>query len=83
MKKIHQEEKILGEVLRSYRLLAKKTQEGLALEAGIDRTYISMLERGEASPTLKTLKSITKRLDVSLATLIQEFETKLQIAEDN
>lgn len=59
-----------GRVLREYRLKSKLSQEDLALEAGIDRTFVSLLERGMRQPTLKTLFRLAKVLDVSPATLV-------------
>ena len=44
-----------GTLLRNARLAAGLSQEALALEAGIDRTYVSMLERGVRVPTVATL----------------------------
>jgi transcriptional regulator with XRE-family HTH domain len=36
---------MLGDALRQRRLAAGLSQEGLANKAGIDRTYVSILER--------------------------------------
>jgi len=76
MRKNISEEKILGDVLKFHRLKANKTQESLALDAGLDRTYISMLERGEASPTFKTLLNVSKALNVHLTEIVADFESK-------
>ncbi len=47
--------KAFGIVLRSLREERDLSQEALALEADLDRTYISMLERGKRQPTLSTM----------------------------
>ena len=64
----------LGKILKTERLARNKTQEQIALEAGLDRTYISMLERGEASPTLATLEIICRALNVRLSEIILRYE---------
>lgn len=45
---------------------AKKgiTQEKLAHLAGLDRSFISMLERGKRVPSIATVQKIAKALDV-------------------
>lgn len=56
-------------IVRTIKILRtrkKITQENLSLEAGIDRTYISMLERGQRSVTINTLQKITDVLEIGL-----------------
>lgn len=67
-------ENLLGEILRRARLTAGLTQEALAHAAGIDRTYVSMLENGKASPTLETLFRLCEALGVSAAGIVSEVE---------
>lgn len=38
------------------------SQEEVAERAGVDRTYVSILERGLKSPTLETLEKICEAL---------------------
>lgn len=54
-----------GKVLRSLRLRCNKTQEVLAFDADLQRHYISLLERGASSPTLKTIFRLSDALNVS------------------
>jgi transcriptional regulator with XRE-family HTH domain len=61
---------MLGTELRKARETAKLTQENLADRAGVHRTYISLLERGEKSPTVDTLKKICRVLDIRVSTLL-------------
>ena len=42
----------LGSLLRDARISRKITQEQLAREAQIDRSYVSMIERGLANPRI-------------------------------
>jgi len=69
---------VFGAVLRKYRLLAELTQEQLAFEAGIERSYVSMLERGRNQPTLTMLFAIAKALNCSPSALIAEVELTMQ-----
>jgi transcriptional regulator with XRE-family HTH domain len=59
-----------GRVLRECRIKAAMSQEALALEAGVDRTYVSLLERGKRQPTLGMLFQLAAVLGVSAATLV-------------
>jgi transcriptional regulator with XRE-family HTH domain len=65
---------IFGEVLRHYRVERDISQEELAYLAGVDRTFISRLERGVRQPTITTLIGIGLALDVSAADLVRETE---------
>ncbi|MEI6225876.1 MAG: helix-turn-helix transcriptional regulator [Deltaproteobacteria bacterium] len=56
--------------LKSERLRRKLSQETLARKAGLSVSYISMLERGQRTPPLDTLESLSKALGVSPASLI-------------
>jgi DNA polymerase V len=66
-----------GMTLRETRILKGMSQENLALESELDRTYISMLERGIKTPTLTTLAKLAKALDVTSA----DFLAKVQLLE--
>lgn len=70
-------EAAFGQTLRDYRKRAKLSQEALALECDLDRTFISLLERGRRQPTLKTLFRIAKILKISPSELIAAVETRL------
>jgi len=62
--------KAFGKVLKDCREKAGISQEALALRADLDRTYISLLERGLRQPTLSTLFTLAKVLDIAPATLV-------------
>jgi len=57
-----------GRVLREFRAKSRLSQEQLALNAGLHRTYISLLERGVRQSTLSTLFQLADILEVALAT---------------
>jgi transcriptional regulator with XRE-family HTH domain len=50
--------KAIGGVLRAKREKLGISQEEVAERAGVDRTYVSILERGLKSPTLETFERI-------------------------
>jgi transcriptional regulator with XRE-family HTH domain len=63
-----------GKVLRQERLRKRHTQETLGFEAGLDRTYISLLELGRRSPTLDTIVALCTALDLALTDLVKMVE---------
>jgi len=63
-----------GELLKELRVKKGLTQEQLATDCDLDRTYISLLERGERQPTLKTLFAIAEVLGVSASEIVRELE---------
>ena len=65
---------MFGDVLKKARLKAGMTQEQLAFEAEIDRTFISRLEHNRMSPTLDTLFRLSDALGVPASRLIARVE---------
>lgn len=63
-----------GKILRELRTKKGLTQEALAHEADLDRTYIGMLERGERQPTLDTLFSLARALKEKPSEIIARME---------
>ncbi|WP_323144914.1 helix-turn-helix domain-containing protein [Massilia phyllosphaerae] len=59
-----------GKVLRAVRKEVGLTQEELALAAEIDRTFVSLIERGERQPTVRVIFRIAAALRVSPSHLI-------------
>lgn len=50
------------------------TQEALAFEAGVDRTYISQLERNKKSPTVDVLFRLCDAMKINASVLIARIE---------
>ena len=69
--------KTFGQVLRDIREEKKLSQEKLAELADLDRTYISLLERGLRQPTISTIFQISKALEISPSTLIAIVQERL------
>ena len=66
----------IGSVLRAKREKLGISQEELGERAGVDRTYISILERGLKSPTLETLEKICSALHTLPEQVIEEARRK-------
>ena len=65
---------MLGGILKRERQAAGMTQEQLAHAAGVDRTYISMLENDKGSPTVETLLKLCRALGVAASSVVAEVE---------
>jgi transcriptional regulator with XRE-family HTH domain len=57
--------------LRKARNAKGLSQEALAYEAGIDRTYISALERGVYSATIDMVGKLAAVLDIEASALLE------------
>ena len=68
---------IFGKVLRELREAKNISQEKLAEYCELDRTYISLLERGLRQPTITTLFKVAKALDIAPSKLIEKVENHL------
>lgn len=64
----------LGKRIKECRHEVDKSQETLAFEAHVDRTYISAIERGIANPSVETLANICHALGITLAGLFEPLE---------
>jgi transcriptional regulator with XRE-family HTH domain len=58
-----------GDRVRELRKEKGLSQEELADKAGLHRTYIGMIERGEKNITLTNIEKIAKALDVDIKKL--------------
>ena len=66
-----------GKILREIRLEAGLTQEQLGLEAGVRRTFVSLLELGEQQPTLTTIVKLADALNIKPSDLVARAEKAL------
>jgi transcriptional regulator with XRE-family HTH domain len=60
----------LGEAIRQRRLKLGLSQEGLALEVGLDRSYLGGVERGEHNVAIVNIVKIARCLKLSTAKLL-------------
>jgi transcriptional regulator with XRE-family HTH domain len=63
-----------GLAVRAARIEHGWSQERLSVESGLDRTYVSGLERGRRNPALQTLARLADALDVPLSELMRQAE---------
>lgn len=70
--------KVFSEVLRELRVKNNLSQEKLAELCDLDRTYISLLERGLRQPTLTTLFKLSVALNVSSSELLRIIEQRVK-----
>ncbi|MCG8450722.1 MAG: helix-turn-helix domain-containing protein [Pirellulales bacterium] len=59
-----------GRKLRLIRERKGISQEGLGEIAGLHRTYVSSVERGERNVSLETIEKLADALDVKMASLM-------------
>jgi transcriptional regulator with XRE-family HTH domain len=61
-----------GANVRRYRLAAGLSQEAVAERMGVDRAYVSGIERGKQNATLLTVWQVAEALGVRPAALFDE-----------
>jgi transcriptional regulator with XRE-family HTH domain len=62
--------RLVGSNVRLYREQVGVSQEELAHRAGLDRTYVSGIERGVRNPTILVLQALSDTLGTSPAALL-------------
>ena len=67
-----------GKAVRDERERQGLSQEALGDAAGLDRTYVSGLERATRNPTLATMERIATALGVKLSKLVAEAERQVR-----
>ena len=67
-------DRAFGRALAKRRKKRDLSQEELAFECGVHRTYVSQLERGLKSPTLRTLFMLADALSVKPSEIIRDIE---------
>ncbi|MDH0342173.1 helix-turn-helix domain-containing protein [Chromobacterium haemolyticum] len=73
---------IFGKVLRELRTERKQSQEALAFDADLDRTYIYLLEQGQRTPSLDTMLALSGALKITLAHMASLIEQKMNEDHD-
>lgn len=63
-----------GQVLKDLRTERGLSQQQLALDSELDRTYISLLERGLRQPTLGTIFQLAEVLKFSASDIVARVE---------
>lgn len=71
-------EQAFGDILRELRTGKGFSQESLALECGLDRTFISLMERGQRQPSLTTIFQLATALGIRPHELIHKVDKLLE-----
>ena len=72
----------IGQLIRNRRTQQKLTQESLALQCGIDRSYMGRIERGEVNLTVEKIYEIAFVLKISAVLItLRSFKTRLFFAQ--
>lgn len=61
-----------GRRVRTLRLKRGLSQESLALEAGLDRSYVGQVERGERNISLENIRKLAIALHASISELTKD-----------
>ena len=64
-------------LIKQHRKLRNQTQEDLAAVSGLDRTYISGVERGARNITLDSLEQIVLALEIPLDEFVVQWGNQL------
>lgn len=73
--------KIVGTVIQQVREKKQQSQELTSGLAGIGRTHLSAIERGERKPTLDTFFKISDALQIRPRDLIAQIEEAIKEAQ--
>ncbi|MBM1558385.1 helix-turn-helix transcriptional regulator [Sulfitobacter mediterraneus] len=65
-------QRLVGRNLKRYREAAGLSQEALAFECGLHRTYVSGVERGVRNPTVVVLAKLAAPLEIEPWRLLLE-----------
>jgi transcriptional regulator with XRE-family HTH domain len=71
-------ETAFGEVIRGLRKEIGRSQEDIAFDSALDRSFISQLETGRQQPSLITIFQLAKALGVSPSQIVSSVEDKLR-----
>lgn len=66
--------KDLGNVIRLHRAERGLSQEALAVDAELDRSYVGGIERGDHNLTIMNLKKIADAMDTIMCCLLHKVE---------
>ena len=68
----------LGQALRKLRTERGWSQADLALRVDMDRNYLSLIELGRSSPSVRMLMRLCTALDVRAADVLKDVERRMQ-----
>lgn len=65
-------QRTVGRNVRAYRETRGLSQEALAYELGVHRTYTGGIERGERNLSLKSVEKLARQLDLEPLALLRD-----------
>ena len=65
---------LIGKTIRDLRRANKRSQEVLSGLAGIERSHLAKIERGEKAANIETLAKISRAFDMKLSELFARIE---------
>ena len=68
-----------GQALRNLRTKRKWTQTDLALRADVDRNYVSLIELGRNSPSVRLMFRLCDALDVTPSDMLRDVERRISV----
>lgn len=72
-----------GKAIRRRRRELDLSQESLAEQAELHRTYISEIERGEVNPSLEIIERLAKALNISISKFFTDYSIDLPSQTNN
>jgi transcriptional regulator with XRE-family HTH domain len=72
--------RVVGQAIRHAREVRGVSQERLAFDAGLDRTFVSAVERGVRNPSLLSVFALATALDVDIRELFSVAPTNTDAA---
>lgn len=74
---------IVGQIIQMYREQRNMSQELVSGLAGIGRTHLSAIERGERRPTLETFYKISQAMQIRPSVLLAAIEEAVEKKNSN
>lgn len=75
-------EQVFGEILSKFRVKKSLWQEELSHVCKLDRSYISLMERGKGKPAINTIFALAKVLNEKPSNLVFAAEELLDLEGD-
>ena len=78
-KALTEPDQAFGQALRSLRTKRKWTQTDLAFRADVDRNYVSLIELGRNSPSVRMVFRLCDALDITPSDMLKDVERRMKV----